>query len=99
MALSSLGDALKKRMGGNAPLLRQLETSSVLLIAGEVLQNFLGSENAKNVKPLFIKNRTLTVTCTSSAVSQEIHLNQAKIVEEINQKIGGNNLDRIRYLL
>lgn len=99
MALTSLGDALKKRLSTDRPLQRQVETSSVLEIAMNVLQGFVGEENAKNVKPLFIKNRTLTVTCTSSIVSQEIHLNQAKIVEEINQKSGGNNLDRIRYLL
>ena len=99
MALTSLGDALKKRLSLDAPLSRQVETSSLLEIATKVLQSFVGEQNAKNVKPLFIKNRTLTITCTNSSISQEIHLNQAKIVEEINQKSGRNNLDRVRYLL
>ncbi|MDQ5961851.1 MAG: hypothetical protein QG669_243 [Patescibacteria group bacterium] len=99
MAMTLLGDALKKRLGSDLSLKRQVETGNLLLVASEVLGQFVGPENTKYIKPLFVKNRTLTITCSNSALSQEIHLNQAKIVESINQKIGENSLDRIRYLL
>ncbi len=95
----SLGDALKKRMSSDIPLKNQVEMGSLLTMAGEVIGEFVGSENARSVKPLFVKNRTLTITCTNSALSQEIHLNQAKIVQAINRATGENSLDRIRYLL
>lgn len=99
MAMTLLGDALKKRLGSDLPLKRQVDTGNLLVVASEVLGQFVGQENSKYIKPLFVKNRTLTITCANSALSQEIHLNQAKIVESINQKIGENSLDRIRYLL
>jgi len=95
----SLGDALKKRMGSDIPLKRQVETGNLLVIAAKVLTQFVGEDNARAIKPLFVKNRTLTITCASSALSQEIHLNQAKIVETINKEAGESSLDRIRYLL
>lgn len=95
----SLGDALKKRMATDVPLKTQVEMGTLLTLATKVLHEFIGPENAASVKPLFIKNRTLTITCVNSALSQEIHLNQAKIVEKVNQAAGENVLDRIRYLL
>lgn len=99
MSLTSLGDALKQRMKQDLPLQRQVETGSLLTLAFTIIGEFVGEQNLKEVKPLFIKNRTFTVTCTNSALCQEIHLNQAKIVQEINTRFGQNVLDRIRYLL
>lgn len=86
-------------MGTDLPLKRQVETGNLLVIAAKVLAQFVGEQNSHSIKPLFVKNRTLTITCANSAVSQEIHLNQAKIVEAINKESGENGLDRIRYLL
>lgn len=97
--MQSLGDALKKRMSTDLPLKTQVEMGTLLSIAGKVLEDFVGPENARFIKPLFVKNRTLTITCLNSALSQEIHLNQAKIVQTINEGAGENSLDRIRYLL
>lgn len=99
MALTSLGDALKHRMAQDRPLQQQAEAGFVISVASTVLFDFVGEEKSLLVKPLYIKNRTLTITCQSSALSQEIHLNQAKIVEKMNEKLGQNLIDRIRYLL
>lgn len=95
----SLGDAFKQKMRHDKPLQQQLETGNILTIASEVVLEMFGKEFVPEVKPLFVKNRTLTLTCSSSVISQEIHLNQAKIVDAINTKLGQNALDRIRYLL
>jgi hypothetical protein len=99
MSMTLLGDALKKRMGMDRPLQAQAEAGLLISLAGSILNDFVGPDNSKYIKPLFIKNRTLTITCASSALSQEIHLNQAKIINQINEKFGQNALDRIRYLL
>ncbi|MFA4831543.1 MAG: DUF721 domain-containing protein [Patescibacteria group bacterium] len=77
---------------------KQSDGSPIIKIAQSVFEELFGREQAVHAKPLFLKNRTLTVTCSSSVIAQEIRLNQAKIVEQINNKLGKNEVDRIRYL-
>lgn len=66
--------------------------------ASSVFLDMYGNENTQFIKPLFLKNRTMTVACSSSTIAQDIRLNQAKIVEKINEILGTNEVDRIRYL-
>ncbi|OIO19553.1 MAG: hypothetical protein AUJ23_01820 [Candidatus Magasanikbacteria bacterium CG1_02_32_51] len=99
MSFSSLGDTLSNKFIQSGPLKKQLEDSQVVEEAKVVLSNMFGEELALNVNPLFIKNRTLTISCASSAMAQEIRLNQTQIVEKLNKKLGRNEVDRIRYLV
>lgn len=97
MTFTPLGDALKDKMDRNSPLGHQLESAGAIEAAETVLHEMFG-DLASQAKPLFLKNRTLTVSCASSAIAQEIRVNQVKIVENINQKLGKSEVDRIRYL-
>lgn len=97
MSFTPLGDTLKNSVAKNDSLNRQLEASGAVAAAEAVLKELFG-DLAMAAKPLFLKNRTLTVSCSSSAIAQEIRLNQSKIVEKINEKLGGSEVDRIRYL-
>jgi len=99
MSFSSLGDTLSNKFIQSGPLKKQLEDSQVVEEAKVVLSNLFGEELALATNPLFVKNRTLTISCASSAMAQEIRLNQTKIVEELNKKLGRNEVDRIRYLV
>ncbi len=98
MAFTPLGDALHQKIDKNKPLKKQLEATEVVEIAEAVFNEMFDSEMAKHAKPLFLKNRTLTVSCSSSTMAQEIRLNQASIVDSINKKLGKKEVDRIRYL-
>ena len=98
MSFSPLGDALKKRLDRNQPLKNQVEAALVVEEAERVLGSILGADNAGLAKALFLKNKTLTITCSTSAIAQEVRLNQAAIVAAINEKIGQKVVDRIRYL-
>lgn len=98
MSFTPLGDTLQDKLGKNSSLKAQLETSRVLDVASEVISELFKKDMAAHAKPLFLKNRTLTVSCTSSSMAQEIRLNQATIVAEINRKLGAEEVDRIRYL-
>ncbi|KKQ28096.1 MAG: hypothetical protein US42_C0002G0051 [Candidatus Magasanikbacteria bacterium GW2011_GWC2_37_14] len=71
----------------------------LILLAETILAEVLGLENAIFVKPLFLKNRTLTVACTKVDLAPSIREKQQIIVEKINEKLGKNEVDRIRYLL
>ncbi len=96
-SFSPIGDTINKK-GSSSDLTKQLETGAVLDAAKEVFQELFSPDLAAHANPQYLKNRTLTVSCTSSALAQEIRLNQARIVEGINEKLGKKEVDRIRYL-
>lgn len=98
MSFTPLGDTLHEKMDKDSALKKQLEGAEIVEIAESVLVDIFGSDHAKHAKPLFLKNRTITISCTSSAMAQEIRLNQAEIVKQINKKLGSSEVDRIRYL-
>ncbi|PIZ95691.1 MAG: hypothetical protein COX80_03855 [Candidatus Magasanikbacteria bacterium CG_4_10_14_0_2_um_filter_33_14] len=98
MSFSSLGDTLNSRFNQKGPLKKQLDDSQVVEESKVVLLEMFGEELVKTAIPLFLKNRTLTISCSSSAMAQEIRLNQTQIVEKLNEKLGRNEVDRIRYL-
>lgn len=98
MSFTPIGDTLDKTVQSKGPLQQQVEAAEVVVFAQSVFDEIFGKELAKSAKPLFLKNRTLTVTCSSSAMAQEIRLKQGNIVEKINEKLGKKEVDRIRYL-
>lgn len=98
MGFTPLGDALKGKMNTQKSMDKQLEANAIVEIAEAVFKEVFPEDLAVHAKPLFLKNRTLTVTCTSSALAQEIRLRQGEIVAKINDKLGKSEVDRIRYL-
>ncbi len=98
MPFIQIGDALNDKMKSKKPLEKQLQATQVVELAEAAFVELLGEELGSHAKPQFLKNRTLTVTCTSSTLAQEIRLRQKEIVEKINEKLGKNEVDRIRYL-
>lgn len=99
MGLTLLGDTLQNKKNSNSSFKKQLEGVFIIEIVQNVLEEIFGSDISKEIKPLFVKNRTLTLSCSNSAVAQEIRINQSIIVEKINEKIGKKEIDRIRYLV
>ena len=81
-----------------SPLSKQVQASRVVEEAQKVFEEIFGKDGSVHAKPLFLKNRTLTVTCSSGAIAQEIRLRQMDIVAKINDRIGKKEVDRIRYL-
>ncbi len=79
----------------------QKQVDAVLVVeeAEKILASVFGIDYEKHLKPLYFRNRTLTVSCNSSVVAQEVRLNQDKIITELNNFIGHKGIDRIRYLL
>ena len=98
MSFTPLGEALFHKIPSKSQLRKQVEASQVLDYASETLAELFGKEQAYHVKPLFLKNRTLTLACSSSSMAQEIRLHQAEIMDKINEKIGKKEVDCIRYL-
>jgi predicted nucleic acid-binding Zn ribbon protein len=99
MPFSSIHETLKFKLKTNSALQKQLESAEVLDAASCVFSELFEKDLAAHARPQYLKNRTLTVTCSSSALAQEIRLRQAEIVAKINEKMGKNEVDRIRYLV
>ncbi len=97
MPFTTLADALQKKLD-STPFKKQLESVEVVAVAELVLRELCAANLAEASKPWFLKNRTLTISCASSVIAQEIRLNQAEIVQKINEKLGKDKVDRIRYL-
>ncbi|MBT4153912.1 MAG: DUF721 domain-containing protein [Candidatus Magasanikbacteria bacterium] len=97
-SFTPIGDTLHGKMQKDSTLAGQLESQEVLDAAQAVFDSIFDEKMRMHIKPLFLKNRTLTVTCSSSAVAQEIRLNQSSIVKKINKALGKAEVDRIRYL-
>lgn len=76
---------------------KQLD-EEMLNASEKTIKEILVPEMAILARPLFLKNRTLTISCSNSAVAQEIGQHQQEIVDKINDKLGKNEIDRVRYL-
>ncbi len=76
----------------------QVDGARVIVLFSAVAKELLGEGIANQVKGLYLKNRTLTVSVPSSVVGQEIKLQEQKIVEMLNQKIEANIVERLRFL-
>ncbi|OGL88391.1 hypothetical protein A3H75_01780 [Candidatus Uhrbacteria bacterium RIFCSPLOWO2_02_FULL_51_9] len=74
-----------------------VEAAKIVDEATAILGSLFGVDLASHMKPLYVKNRTLTVSCTSSTVAQELKLRETEILEKLNLKLAGRLVDRIRY--
>jgi predicted nucleic acid-binding Zn ribbon protein len=78
---------------------RQVEISMVLEEFSRAVEKILGEKSARRIKPLYLKNRVITVATLSSVLAQELKLNEDKIIKKINEKFGREIILKIRYLI
>lgn len=93
-----LAHTLKDAMSDRRAILRQVGAAETVEAAERALIECLGKEVASLIKPLYVKNRTLTLSCTSAAAAQEVRLAQTRLLEKTNEIMGRKEVDRIRYL-
>lgn len=95
--MKSLGEILKKQMKQITGW-KHAEASLVVEKTNEILIEFFGVESKRFAQAVYFKDRTITITCLSSVMAQEIKLNEKKIIVAINNKLGGQTVEKIRYL-
>ncbi|OGH76945.1 MAG: hypothetical protein A2469_02400 [Candidatus Magasanikbacteria bacterium RIFOXYC2_FULL_40_16] len=98
MSFTPIGNTLYIKDSPEDQAKKQLEAAQVLEHADNTIIELFGKEKAYHIRPLFLKNRTLTISCATSLVAQEIRDRQAEIVDKINEKMGKKEVDSIRYL-
>lgn len=96
--MDSIGKNLRASLA-RAGVVRQVEAAQVIDLAGAALQRVFQDE-ARHVRPQYVKNRTLTVTCDSASFAQKLKSEEPKIVALLNDQLPDNaKVERIRYLL
>ncbi len=96
--MKSLGEILKKQMNQQVPGWKHVEASIVVEKTNDVLVELFGVESKRFAQAVYFKDRTISVTCLSSVMAQEIKLNEKQIISAINTKLGGQTVEKIRYL-
>lgn len=95
--MKSLGEILKKQMKQTTGW-KNIEASIVVEKANETLQEIFGLESKRFAQAIYLKNRIISITCLSSVMAQEIKLNEKNILSSLNTKLGGQTVEKIRYL-
>ncbi|MBN1326067.1 DUF721 domain-containing protein [Candidatus Falkowbacteria bacterium] len=80
-------------------LSKNIRTSLLIQEFEKIIPEIIGDSASNKIKPLFIKNGTLTVACLSSAVMAEINLKKQLIINKINKKFDTLALKNIRFIL
>lgn len=88
-------------------LKRQVEGALVLDKFKEVIREMFLEEYSqghteeilKEMNPLYLKNRILTVACLNPSLSQELKLKEKSIIYKLNSLIGEDRVDKITFVL
>ena len=80
-------------------LSKNINTSLVIQEFEVLIEKALGEKVYARIKPLYIKNKILTVACLSSVMAQELNIRKRQLIAQINKKFGSLILKDIRFIL
>lgn len=63
----------------------------------EILVEIFGKGILKRARTMYLRNKIMTVGCISSVLTQEIYLKRNKIIKELNQRLGGEVVNSIKF--
>ena len=66
--------------------------------ANEVIKATFGEKAFKYAQAIYFKNGTVAITCLSSVMAQELKIHERRLILAINQKVGANIIEKIKYL-
>lgn len=78
---------------------QQVKTSLIITEFNKLIKTKFGAKISEKIKPLYLKNKILTVACLNSIIAQELTFCKAELLEKINQKFGEEAIKEIRFLL
>lgn len=91
-------DSILKGRTRQTPVLRGAISAMTVEKANQILVGLFGEQIIDIARAVYVKNNILTIACLSSSATQEIKLYEAKIIDEINKKIGSGGIEKIRFL-
>ncbi len=91
-------DILKKNIRKNA-LEPQVQTSLIIVEFDNLIKSLWGLNYQKKIKPLYVKNKILTVACLNSVIIQVITLRKPELIDKINQKFSLELIKDIKFII
>jgi len=64
---------------------------------GDVFAEVVGSALAPHCHALRVEHGALVVACVNPALAQQLHLEKARILSEVNLRLGGEVVKRLRF--
>ena len=91
--VNPLGDVIRKMLG-EYHIDKKFEQSDLISSWPEIVGNLIASKTTK----LFIKDKTLFVELSSSALKQELIMSKSVIMEKIEEHMGQKVVNSIAFL-
>jgi hypothetical protein len=83
-----------KRAGlGNA-----VEAAKVLKAFEEIVLDYLPERAVEKIKPLYVKDKILTIASLSSVITQELGFKETELISKINSKFGQEIINKIKFI-
>jgi len=94
MDFTPLKKALKKRVE-SYKFKHKVEAKEICHLWEGVVSDLFSPGISKKTKALHFRSGKLTVEVSNSALSQELRLNENKIIEKLNSKIGKERVKKV----
>ena len=98
MSMTSIGSILPEHLK-NSKVGEQLEATAILDRFMQKAQEIWGKAIEKDMRPMYLKNKTLTIAVGNAALAQEMKLHEEKILSFLNDVNTDLVVERLRYLL
>ncbi len=98
MNMTSIGSMLPEHLK-NSKVGEQLEATAVLERFMKKAQEIWGKAIEQDMRPMYLKNKTLTIAVGNSVLAQEMKLHEEKILDFLNDSVDEAIVERLRYLL
>jgi hypothetical protein len=76
---------------------RQVLAAQAIEKCNQILTEIFGPGILKRTRAMCLRQKTLTIGCISSVLTQEIYLKRNKIIKELNERLGGEMVDTIKF--
>jgi len=80
-----------------AGLNKQVDAINIIDIFNKFAPSFLPEKIARQVQAIYIREKILTLQCSSSLIMQELRYRDRYIIKILNQKAGREVVEKIRY--
>lgn len=97
MSFTHLSDLLGKSVRRKG-LSSQVEAAMILELFQQKAKMLFDESLLESMRPLYVKDRILTIAVLSPALAQEIRLNEPAILAYINEKAGRGAIEHLRFL-
>ena len=96
MAFHDLKSLLDRNIR-QAGLNKQVDAINIVELFNSSARFLVGEKIARQTQAIYIRNKVLTIQCTSSIIMQEMRYRERHVMRSLNRKTGKESIERIRY--